>query len=143
MKNIQQILDKKGHDVWSIHPDDSVLEAIQMMADKNVGALVVTQDDRLVGLITEREYTRNVFLKGKSSPKTKVGDIMLTHVVCARLDQTVEESMAVMTERHARHLPVLHEKKLVGIVSIGDVVKAIIEDKEHDIEELEHYIQNA
>ncbi|MBC8240694.1 MAG: CBS domain-containing protein [Alphaproteobacteria bacterium] len=143
MKTAQYILDRKGHDVWSVHPDDSVFNAIQMMADKDVGAVVVIEDGKLAGILSERDYARNVVLKGKSSPKTKIREIMVTHVVCARLEQTAEQCMAVMTEKHVRHLPVLHEKKVVGMVSLGDVAKSIIEDREHDIEELEHYIHTA
>lgn len=143
MKTAQHILDKKGHDVWSVHPDDSVFDAIQMMADKDVGALVVIEDDKLAGILSERDYARNVFLKGKSSPKTKIREIMVTHVVCARPEQTVEQCMAVMTDKRVRHLPVLHEKKVVGVVSLGDLVKSIIAEQKFTIEQLEHYIHSA
>ena len=143
MKTAQQILDKKGHDVWSVHPDDSVFDAIQKMANKDVGALVVIEDDKLVGIFSERDYARKVFLLGKSSPKTSVREIMVTRVVCARPEQTIEECMAVMTEKRVRHLPVLHEKQLVGIVTLGDVVKSIIEDQKFTIEELYHYIHST
>lgn len=143
MKTAQSILNNKGHDVWSVKPDDSVFEAIQKMADKDVGALVVIEDGRLVGILSERDYTRNIILKGKSSPKTTVREIMVTHVICARPEQKVEECMAVMTEKRVRHLPVLDKKELVGMISLGDVVKIIIEDQEHIIEELEHYIHTA
>ncbi len=143
MKTAQHILDKKGHDVWSIHPDDSVFDAIQKMANKDIGALVVIEDDKLVGIFSERDYARNVILLGKSSPKISVREIMVTRVICARLDQTVEECMAVMTEKHVRHLPVMHEKKLVGMITIGDVVKSIIGDQKSTIEDLYHYIQTT
>ncbi len=143
MKTAQSILNNKGHDVWSVHPNDSVFNAIQQMADKDVGALVVIEDGRLVGILSERDYTRNVILKGKSSPITTVREIMVRHVVCARPEQKVEECMAVMTEKRVRHLPVLDKKQLVGMISLGDVVKIIIEDHEHTIEELEHYIHTA
>jgi len=143
MKTAQHILDAKGDDVWTVHPDDFVFDAIQEMADKDIGALVVVENGKLVGILSERDYARNVILKGKSSPKTPVRNIMVTRVVCARPGQTVEECMAVMTEKHVRHLPVLQNNKLVGMISLGDVVKSIIEDKEHDIEELEHYIHTA
>jgi CBS domain-containing protein len=142
MKTAQHILDKKGHDVWSVHPDDSVFDAIQEMANKDVGAMVVIEDDKLVGILSERDYTRNVILLGKSSPRTLVREIMVTRVVCARPEQTVEECMAVMTEKRVRHLPVLHENQLVGIVTLGDVVKSIIEDQKYTIEELYHYIRD-
>ena len=140
MTIMQQLLDEKGHGVWSIHPDDSVFDAIQTMANKDVGSLVVIEDDKPVGIFTERLYARNVFLKGKSSPKTPVRDIMRTRVIYARPEQTVEECMAVMTEKRVRHLPVLHEERLVGIVSIGDLVKSIIAKQKFTIEQLEHYI---
>ncbi|MDH3662108.1 MAG: CBS domain-containing protein [Alphaproteobacteria bacterium] len=140
MTTVRQLLDDKGHDVWSIHPDSSVFDAIQLMASKDVGALVVVEDDRPVGIFTERHYARNVILKGKSSPKTRTRDIMTTDVICARLEQTVEQCMAVMTDKRVRHLPVLDQKRLVGIVSIGDLVKSIIADQNFAIEQLEHYI---
>ncbi len=141
MTTVRKLLEEKGYDVWSVHPDDTVLDAIQKMANKSVGALVVIKDDKPVGIFTERHYARNVFLKGKSSPKTPVREIMTTRVVCARPEQTVEECMAVMTEKHVRHLPVLDEDRLVGIVSIGDLVKSVIADQKFTIEQLEHYIR--
>lgn len=143
MKTAQQILDKKGHNVWSVHADDSVFDAIQKMADKDVGALVVIEDDKLVGILSERDYARNVILSGKSSPRTPVREIMVTRVVCARPEQTVEQCMAIMTEKRVRHLPVLDGEKLVGIVSLGDVVKSIIGDQKFTIEELYNYIHAA
>lgn len=141
MTTVQQLLNEKGHDVLSIHPDDSVFYAIQLMAKENVGALVVMENDRPVGIFTERHYARSVFLKGKSSPKTRTREIMTTDVICARPEQTVEECMAVMTSKRVRHLPVLYEARVVGIVSIGDLVKSIIEDQNFTIERLEHYIR--
>ena len=141
MTTVQQLLDEKGHDVWTIHPDCSVFDAIQLMASKDVGALVVVEDDRPVGIFTERHYARNVFLKGKSSPKTRTRDIMTTDVICARPGQSVEQCMAVMTDKRVRHLPVLNKGHLVGILSIGDLVKSIIADQNFAIEQLEHYIR--
>ncbi len=140
METVRQLLDMKGHEVWSVHPDDSVFDAIKKMADKEVGSLVVLEDDRIVGIITERHYARNVILKGRSSPETQVRDIMTTRVVCTRPEQTVRECMAVMTEKRIRHLPVVDQKRLVGLVSIGDLVKSIIADQEFTIEQLIHYI---
>jgi CBS domain-containing protein len=140
MATVKQLLDQKGHEVLSIGPDDSVFDAIKKMADNDVGSLVVTEGEKLVGIITERHYARNVFLKGKSSPETTVREIMSTHVVCARPEQSVEECMAVMTDKAVRHLPVLERKQLIGIVSIGDLVKNIISDQKFVIEQLEHYI---
>lgn len=140
MVTVKQLLDQKGHEVLSIGPDDAVFDAIQKMADSNVGSLVVMEGERLVGIITERDYARNVFLKGRSSPETTVREIMSTHVVCARPEQSVEECMAVMTDKSVRHLPVLEKKLLIGIVSIGDLVKSIISDQKFVIDQLEHYI---
>jgi CBS domain-containing protein len=134
------LLDTKGREVLSIGPDDSVYDAIKLMADKNVGSLVVMEDDRMAGIITERDYARNVFLKGRSSPDTSVGDIMERAVICITLDETVEECMVVMTSRSVRHLPVLEENAVVGIVSIGDLVKSIIDGQKFIIEQLETYI---
>ena len=140
MATVKQLLDQKGHEVLSIGPDDSVFDAIKKMADNDVGSLVVTEGEKLVGIITERHYARNVFLKGKSSPETTIREIMSTHVVCARPEQSVEECMAVMTDKAVRHLPVLERKQLIGIVSIGDLIKNIISDQKFVIEQLEHYI---
>ncbi|MGI9437962.1 MAG: CBS domain-containing protein [Geminicoccaceae bacterium] len=140
MTTVQQLLDAKGHEVWSIDPGESVFNAIAKMAERDIGSLVVMDGDKLVGIITERHYARNVFLKGRSSPETPVSDIMSTRVVCARPAQSVEECMAVMTERRVRHLPILEKKRVVGIVSIGDLAKSIISDQTFVIEQLEHYI---
>jgi len=141
METVRQLLDKKGHEVWSVHPDDSVFDAIKKMADKNIGALVVLVDDQIVGIITERLYARHVILEGKTSPETLVRNIMTSPVVCAQTDQTIAECMAVMTEKRIRHLPVVDQKRLVGLVSIGDLVKSTIADQEFTIEQLIHYIQ--
>ena len=140
MVTIQQLLDKKGHEVLSIGPNDSVFDAIKMMADFNVGSLIVLEDEKLIGIITERHYARNVILKGKTSPKTPVREIMSTFIVCTRPEESVEECMAVMTNKAVRHLPVLDEEKVIGIVSIGDLVKSIISDQKFVIEQLEQYI---
>ena len=140
MATIKQLLDNKGHEISSVGPADTVYDAIKMMAAKEIGSLVVLEEGKLVGIITERHYARNVILKGRSSQETTVGEIMSTRVVCARPEQTVEECMAVMTGKAVRHLPVLENKELVGIVSIGDLVKSIISDQKFIIEQLEHYI---
>ncbi len=140
MATVRQLLEAKGHEVLSIGADDSVFDAIKLMADRDVGSLVVFDDGKLAGIVTERHYARNVFLKGKSSPNTTVREIMSDRVVCAWPDQTVEECMAVMTDKAVRHLPVLDKKQLIGLVSIGDLVKSIISDQKFIIEQLEHYI---
>lgn len=140
METVQQLLDRKGHEVCAVHPDDSVFDAIKKMADKEIGSLVVLEDEKIVGIITERHYARNVILKGKSSINIPVRDIMTTHVVCTRPDQTVDECMAIMTDQRVRHLPVVHKKQLVGLVSIGDLVKSVIADQKFTIEQLINYI---
>ena len=126
--------------MWSIDPGDTVYDAIKLMADKDVGALIVRDGRKIVGIVTERDYARNVFLKGRGSPQTLVGDIMACSVACVTPDQSIEECMAIMTARRVRHLPVIHADELLGIVSIGDLVKSIISEREFVIEQLEHYI---
>jgi CBS domain-containing protein len=143
MTTVKHVLDQKGHDVYFIHPDASVFDAIKMMAETNVGSLVVLDDGKLVGLIAERHYAREIILRGRTSRGTLVRDIMSKEVICARSDQPVEECMAVMTAKGVRHLPVLEHGRLVGIVSIGDMVKSVISDQKFMIEQLEHFIQGA
>src|SRR5512147_1918502 len=124
----------------SFTPIASVFDALKMMAENNIGSLVVLEDGKLVGIITERHYAREIVLKGRTSPGTLVRDIMSTKVIYARPDQSVEECMAVMTARAVRHLQVLEGARLVGIVSIGDMVKSVIDDQKFIIEQLEHFI---
>lgn len=140
MTSVRQLLDEKGHDVWSIHPGASVFEAIEEMAQRDIGSLVVLEDGKILGIFTERHYARKVFLKGKSSPKTPIREIMTSRAICARPEQTVEQCMAVMSENRVRHLPILDGDRLVGIVSIGDLVKSIIADQKFEIEQLTHYV---
>ena len=140
MTIINELLKSKGHDVWSIAPDDVVFNAIKMLADKSVGALLVMDGDKLVGIISERDYARKVILQGRSSKDTPVRDIMTAPVICARPEQTVEVGMALMTEKRIRHLPIVEEGRIVGIVSIGDLVKSILAEKEYLIAQLETYI---
>ena len=140
MTIVKHVLATKGHDVHSIHPDASVFDALKTMAENDIGALVVLDGDRLVGLITERHYAREIILKGRTSQKTLVRDIMTTKVTFARPDQSVDECMALMTARTVRHLPVLDSGRLIGVVSIGDMVNSIIHDQQFMIEELEHFI---
>jgi len=142
MTTIKQILDTKGYTVWSIHPQESVCAAIQRMAEKEVGALVVLEDDTVVGIISERDYARKVTLKGRSDRETVVQDIMTPDVIYVRLDQSIEECMSIVTERRIRHLPVLDSGRLIGIISIGDLVKTIIAEQQFIIEQLEHYISS-
>ncbi|MCH9809160.1 MAG: CBS domain-containing protein [Alphaproteobacteria bacterium] len=140
MSTVKQLLRSKGNQVWTVTPRHTVYEAISIMAEKNVGSLLVMDGGKLAGIVTERHYARNVILKGKSSPKTLVGDIMDKKVVCARSTETIDGCMDLMTRRRVRHLPVLEKGELIGIVSIGDVVKSIIDDQNFIIGQLEHYI---
>ena len=140
MRSVKQILDAKGRETWSVGPDDTVFAAMKLMAEKDVGALLVLEQDRLKGIITERDYARKVVLQGKSSRDIPVRGIMSTNVLCAIPNQTVEECMALVTENRVRHLPVVDDGRVEGIVSIGDLVKAVIADQQFIIEQLEHYI---
>jgi len=140
MKLVKNILDSKGNEIWHIAPDDSVFDAIKIMAEKGVGALLVMNDANLVGIVSERDYARKVILKGRSSKKTPVKDIMTTEVIYTQPEQTVEECMLVMTENRIRHLPVMQDEKIVGVLSIGDLVKAIIDEQHFTIKQLEMYI---
>ena len=140
MKKVRDILEVKGRDVWSIGPDPSVFDALKLMADKDVGALVVLDGGNLVGLISERYYARKIVLLGRASPTTQVKEIMTTDVVCVDPEQSVDECMALVTEKHTRHLPVLENGELAGLISIGDLVKSIITEQQFIIEQLERYI---
>ncbi|MGE5153934.1 MAG: CBS domain-containing protein [Bdellovibrio bacteriovorus] len=142
MKKIQQLLDEKGSRVWSIGPDATVYEALTLMAEKGIGALMVMDETRPVGLFSERDYARNVILKGRSSRETPIREIMSTPVLCVTPDQPLEEAMALMTEHRVRHLPVIHEGQLMGMVSIGDLIKSMISEQQFIIEQLEHYISS-
>lgn len=140
MKLVKHLLDAKGHDVLSIAPTASVLDAIKLMAEKGIGALIVLDGEALAGIVTERDYARKVILKGRSSHETPVKDIMSADVLTTSADQTVDSCMNMMTDRRIRHLPVVDGDKVTGMVSIGDLVKAIIADQKEAIEQLEHYI---
>jgi CBS domain-containing protein len=140
MQTVQQVLQAKGRDVWTIGPETSVYDALALMADKEIGALVVTDGSKVLGLLSERDYARNVALLGRKSKETPVREIMATRVACVGPDQTVQDCMSIMTEMRVRHLPVMEGETLVGLVSIGDLVKAIIEEQEVLIEHLVRYI---
>ena len=141
MTSVAQILKSKPNEgVYTVAVSDSVYEAIKMMAEKHIGALVVTDGDNIAGIITERDYARKVVLMDRSSKDTPVGDIMSRAVRFVRLDQTSDECMALMTERRMRHLPVIDHERLVGMVSIGDLVKNIIAEQQFTIQQLEYYI---
>jgi CBS domain-containing protein len=137
---VADLLQAKGHDVWSISPDASVYDAIQVMADRGVGALPIVAAGQLVGIVSERDYARKVILKGKSSKDTSVREIMTGAVYFVHPEQNIEECMVLMTNKRIRHLPVLDGDQLVGIVSIGDLVKTVISEQQVRIEQLESYI---
>ena len=137
---VSELLKHKAPNLWCIGPEATVFEAIQMMADKNIGALLVLSDEKLLGVISERDYTRKVALKGRASRETKVREIISSPVVSATPDHSVEECMRLMTSHRVRHLPVLYGEKLVGIVSIGDLVNWTISAQDAAIEQLKSYI---
>jgi CBS domain-containing protein len=141
MTTIGQLLREKGHKIHSVSPDSTVYDAIRKMAEENIGSLVVLAGDKIVGIITERHYARNVVLKGRASPATRVGDIMEQRVLYAKPDQSIEECMAIMTDKRVSHLPVIEQEKVMGLVSIGDLVKNIIGDQKFTIDQLEHFIR--
>ena len=140
MKLVKQLLDDKGHDVLSISPDATVLDAVKMMAEKSVGALIVMEGEQLLGIVTERDYARKVILKGRASDDTPVRDIMTTEVVTSSSDSNVQICMEQVTNSRIRHLPVVDHGKVTGIISIGDLVKAIIADQQDEIDQLGQYI---
>lgn len=141
MNTVGQLLETKKDDVVTIGPDATVLDAVRLMAERDIGSVVVVNDQSLVGILTERHYARNVILAGKRSETTSVSDVMSSSVVCVSPAHTVDECMALMTENRIRHLPVLEGKSLVGVVSIGDLVRSRIEDQEQVINQLTQYIQ--
>ncbi len=141
MRTVRQLLEGKSSDIWSIGPSDSVFEAIKLMADKGVGALLVLDGDSLVGILSERDYARKVILKGRSSKETSVKDIMTEKVLFVDPERTIDECMAIMTSKRIRHLPVMKDDRLIGIFSSGDVIKAMISEQEFIIEQLENYIK--
>ncbi len=140
MKLVKHLLDSKGHDVISVAPDLSVFDAIKLMADRLVGSLLVMNDEELRGIVTERDYARKVIIKGRSSETTTVSEIMSTEVLTTSSSQTVNQCMELMTEHRIRHLPVVEDDRVIGMISIGDLVQAIIADQQEEIEQLESYI---
>ena len=144
MATVSSLLRNKGQDVWSVSPDTTVFDALTLMAEKNIGAVLVMDGDALVGIISERDYARKVILLGKSSKDTLASEIMTPRVLCVHADQGVDECMALMTEKRIRHLPVLaNDGRVTGVISIGDVGRAIIADHEFTIAQLEHYITGS
>lgn len=143
MKLVKHLLDTKGREIISIDPASSVLDAIKLMAENRIGALVVMHAGKLNGIVTERDYARKVILKGRSSQSTRVDEIMTAEVNTTTPDHTVEHCMNLMSEGRYRHLPVVQGGEVVGVISIGDLVKAIIADQKEEIEQLEHYISGS
>ena len=140
MKLIKHLLDRKGRHIISVKPEDSVLDAIRLMAEKGIGSLVVMEDQELLGIMSERDYARKVIIKGRSSESTAVSEIMTVNVFTTSSSETVNDCMSVMTEKKIRHLPVVEDSAVIGMISIGDLVEAIISDQQEEIEQLEHYI---
>jgi len=140
MHNIDTLLKDKGKDIWSIGPQETAFKALETMAQRNVGALLVIEKGKLVGIFSERDYARKVILKGKSSKDTTVGELMTPDVFYASPENTLQETMALMTAKHIRHMPVLNDDRLIGMVTLGDVVKQIISEQKFTIKELEKYI---
>lgn len=138
--SIREILTHKGNTTWTVSPDATVFEAIQLMAEKNIGALLVMKNNKLAGLITERDYTRKVILKGRSSKETRVNEILAGQVVSVTPDHTVDQCLRLMTEHRVRHLPVLDGSNIAGVVSIGDLVNHVISSQTSTIQQLEAYI---
>ena len=140
MVSVKQLLGRKGHEVWTVDAEEPVLEAIQLMSDRHVGALPVTRGGELVGVISERDYARKVILLGRSSAETPVWQIMSSPVVTVTPDQDVRECMQLMTQQRIRHLPVMQDGRMIGVISIGDLVRVVIEEQDHTIEHLERFI---
>jgi CBS domain-containing protein len=143
MHNVSTLLEAKGKDIWSIGPQETAFKALQTMAQNNVGALLVIDKGKLVGIFSERDYARKVILKGKSSKETTVGELMTPEVFYAGPDDTLQEIMALMTTKHIRHMPVLKDDRLIGMVTLGDVVKQIISEQKFTIKELAKYISGG
>jgi len=140
MTTLRQLLKVKGHEIWSVTPDTSVFDTLVLMADKDVGAVLVLDQGQTVGIISERDYARSIILKGRSSKDTLVREVMTSDVVSAHPDQSIEECMTLMTDKRIRHLPVVDDGELYGVISIGDLVKSIIAEQKSLIDQLEHYI---
>lgn len=143
MKTVRDILKKKGSDAYSISPQATVYEALQVMADKNIGAVLVIEKGKLVGIFSERDYARKVILKGKASKETPVSELMTRNILYVSPDKNVEDCMFLMTTKHVRHLPVMEDDRLEGIISINDVVKIIISEQKFAIDALEKYMQSS
>ncbi len=143
MNNVAEIIKLKGNEVFTISPNITVFDALKILAEKNIGALVVTKNEKVVGIFSERDYARKIILKGKSSIVTTVNELMTTDVLYVSQTNTIDECMDLMSENHIRHLPVIEDEKLIAVISIGDVVKHIIKHQKFQIRELEKYIKGG
>jgi len=143
MQTIREILDKKGSELFTVAPDTSVFEALKLMADKNIGAVLVMEGEKLEGIMSERDYARKIALKGKFSKEVPVREIMSSKVICVGPEQTINNTKAIMISKRIRHLPVLEEDKLIGLISIGDVVNALLDENLFVIDQLETYIKGV
>ena len=143
MITVGQLLENKGHEVWSVGPEDTVYDTIKMMDEKHVGALAVIKGNELIGIISERDYARQVILKDRTSRETKVKEIMTSHVYYTHPEQNIDECLVIINQRRIRHLPVIDNGKLVGMISVGDVVKEVINEQKYTIEQLENHISWA
>ena len=142
MRTVRQLVDAKAHRLLSVAPEQTVYAALSKMAEHDIGALIVLQENKLVGIFSERDYARKIVLDGKTSKLTPISDVMTRKVVCVTADRTADECMALMTEKHVRHLPVVDKKNVLALISIGDVVREMISDQRHTIEQLEQYIMS-
>jgi CBS domain-containing protein len=142
MRTVRQMMNEKAHRLLSIQPEHTVYDALLQMAEHDVGALIVSRGEQLVGIFSERDYARKIILDGKTSKLTPISAVMTHDVICVDPDRTADECMALMTEKHVRHLPIIENKAVVGLISIGDVVREMISDQKHTIEQLEQYIMS-
>jgi CBS domain-containing protein len=142
MRTVRQLVDAKAHRLLSVAPEETVYAALSKMAEHDIGALIVLQENKLVGIFSERDYARKIVLDGKTSKLTPISDVMTRKVVCVTADRTADECMALMTEKRVRHLPVVDKKNVLALISIGDVVREMISDQRHTIEQLEQYIMS-
>lgn len=140
MKTVRTILARKGSDVWSVEPDVKVIDALHLMAEKDTGAILVMSEGKLRGIVTERDYARKVVLAGRSSKDAQVSEVMTSNVLCVAPERTIDECMALMTDKRIRHLPVVDHKTVIGVISIGDLVKAVIHEQQILIDQLQNYI---
>lgn len=143
MRHVGDLLSNKGHAVYSIQPEAKIIEALKELEDKGIGALLVMEQEALIGIFSERDYARRVELKGRQSDRTEISEVMTASPICVRPDQTIDECMALMTERRIRHLPVIEDNRVIGVISIGDVVKEVIAEQQFQIKQLENYISGT